>query len=157
MDATGVVADDPVEATLDPTAPELAAALEAANAQIAELHAARDAAVAFHEAASAAHDAALATAVASYREALLAARPSVPAELVEGSDVAGVKASFERASAIVDRITESVRAQLAAVPNGAASVPVIPVGAGARVEPDFSALTPIEKIAAGLAASRNGR
>lgn len=75
------------------------------------------------------------------RAALLAADPAIAPELVGGSTVAEIEASYAAAKAIADRVRESVRRETAATPG-------IPAGAPGRSTAPV--LNPREKIRAGL-------
>ncbi|GIW05569.1 MAG: hypothetical protein KatS3mg060_0374 [Dehalococcoidia bacterium] len=83
----------------------------------------------------------LAAAVAAYREARLAADPSVPPELVTGETVAEIDASVERARAIVAQVRERLRNEVARA---------VPPPAVGRTPVDPATLSPREKIAYGL-------
>ena len=63
----------------------------------------------------------LAAAVESCRKALLASAPELPAEMVQGSTVAELEASFGHAKALAERVRRQVEAQAAQerVPAGA--------------------------------------
>ena len=80
-------------------------------------------------------------AVARYRDALLAAEPELPPDLVQGETLEDVDATAQAARATVARIRERVAAER---PRG------FPVGAPARVAERPRHLSPHEKIAAGL-------
>jgi hypothetical protein len=80
-------------------------------------------------------------AVAAYRQALLASDPTLPPELVSGQTVAEVEASVERARAIVAHVRERLAAEAARA---------VPPPTTSRTPLDLSALSPREKIAAGL-------
>lgn len=91
----------------------------------------------------------LASATARYREALLAAAPDVPEEMVTGATPEEVEASLIRARQVVERIRSHIESQMAEqrVPTGA------PIRSGA----DLSTLSPQDKIAYGLAQRERGR
>jgi hypothetical protein len=84
----------------------------------------------------------LQAAAGKYREVLLAAAPELPEELVAGDSIEDVEASAERARQTVRQVREKIESQAQA---GRA-----PIGSPPRGSPDFSALSPIEKIRAGL-------
>lgn len=85
-------------------------------------------------------------AVARYREAMLAAEPALPPELVVGDSLDELDASAEAARRAVARIRE----RLAAEAEDAAARG-FPAGAPARADgPAAEGLTPSEKIALGL-------
>ena len=83
----------------------------------------------------------LEAAVAAYRQAVVAADPSLPLELIAGSTVAEVDASVEQARAVVARVRDQLRAE------AAKSVPATPAG---RTPIDPASLSAREKIALGL-------
>ena len=83
-------------------------------------------------------------AVAHYREALLAAAPELPPELVTGDTVAAIEAAAQAARQVVARVREQVATAAVGRP--------VPSGGVTRQPPDTSALSPSEKIRLGLAA-----
>ena len=120
--------DEPAAASVE-AEPELAAALTAALAAArAELERQRGLA---------------AGAVARYREAMLAADPDLPPDLVAGASIEEVDASIEAARAMVARVRERVEARR---PQGRG----FPAGAPAREPGGLTHLTARQKIAAGL-------
>ncbi len=80
-------------------------------------------------------------AVDRYREALLAAEPDLPPDLVHGDSLEEVDASVEAARRTVARIRDRIEAE-----RGRG----FPVGAPARTAASALGLTPAEKIARGL-------
>ena len=84
----------------------------------------------------------LAAAVESCRKALLASAPELPAELVQGSTVAELEASFGRAKALAERVRRQVETQ--------AAQERVPAGAPPRRGVDPSALSSQQKILLGL-------
>jgi hypothetical protein len=78
-------------------------------------------------------------AIEAYREALLASEPLVSPELVTGTTVEDVRASFEAASGQVRRVRETVRREQAAV---------VPAGAPGRLAQQPASA--FEKIRRGL-------
>ena len=84
-------------------------------------------------------------AVARYREAVLAAEPALPPELVTGDSLADVDASVEAARRAVAQIRERV-----ATEADEAAARGFPVGAPGRLEPSVEGMTAAEKIAFGL-------
>lgn len=76
-----------------------------------------------------------------YRELLYAVHPDVPAELITGATIPEMDASVEKATALVEKIKASLIRQ---------SKLSIPAGAPARSSPDWSNLTPRDKIKAGI-------
>ena len=85
------------------------------------------------------------TAVARYREAVLAAEPSLPPELVAGESLAEVDASVEAAR----RAVAQIRERLAAEADQEATRG-FPVGSPGRLEPSVEGMSAAEKIALGL-------
>ncbi len=84
-------------------------------------------------------------AVARYREAVLAAEPTLPPELVDGDSLADVDASVEAARRAVAQIRERL-----ATEADEAAARGFPVGAPGRVEPSVEGMSASEKIALGL-------
>ena len=84
-------------------------------------------------------------AVARYRQAMLAAEPALPPELVAGDSLAEVDASVEAAR----RAVAQIRERLAAEADEAATRG-FPVGAPGRLEPSVEGMSAAEKIAFGL-------
>ena len=84
-------------------------------------------------------------AVARYREAVLAAEPALPPELVEGDSLTEVEASVEAAR----RAVAQIRERLAAEADEEAARG-FPVGAPGRLEPSVEGMSAAEKIALGL-------
>jgi septal ring factor EnvC (AmiA/AmiB activator) len=79
---------------------------------------------------------------ARYREVVLSSDPSLPVELIDGDTIEAVDASVEAARAMVGRIRTHLEAQSKSTR--------VPAGAPPRSAPDFSAMTPQEKIRYGL-------
>ena len=84
-------------------------------------------------------------AVARYREAVLAAEPALPPDLVAGASLAEVDASVESARRAVAQIRERLAAE--ADEDAARG---FPVGAPGRLEPSVEGMSSAEKIALGL-------
>jgi len=84
----------------------------------------------------------LQAAAGKYREVLLAAAPDLPEEMVAGDSIEEVEASAEQARLTVRRVRDRLESQ--------AQVGRVPAGSPPRGAPDFSALSPIEKIRLGL-------
>jgi len=134
----------PTTANLEAAVTELRATLEQRDADLAEVKATleqRDA-----EAEALRHQ--LASATARYREALLAAAPEVPEELVSGTTPEEVEASLSGARQMVERIRSHIEAQLAEQR--------VPTGAPIRSAPDVSGMSAQEKIAYALAQRDSG-
>jgi hypothetical protein len=117
----------------DPTV-ELRAQLETAQAALAESRT--------REAAT----------TAALRDSLRAANPTLPADLIDGSNADELRASVEKATAIRDSV---LAAHAAASGNGHAVAPKVPAGGGPATPPT-EGLTPLQRIAAGLEARRSG-
>lgn len=81
-----------------------------------------------------------------YRAALLRSAPEVPSELVQGASTEELDRSLTTARELVTRVQEEARRQIQA--QAAAS---IPTGSPVRGGPGPGALTPAEKIRAGIA------
>jgi chromosome segregation ATPase len=77
-----------------------------------------------------------------YRDAVLAGEPDLLAELVSGDTIAEIDASVAQARQTVAQIRQHLEQQAKALR--------VPAGAPARSAPDFSALSPAEKIRLGL-------
>ncbi|MCY3656407.1 MAG: hypothetical protein OXG95_07325 [Chloroflexi bacterium] len=84
-------------------------------------------------------------AVARYREAVLAAEPALPPDLVAGDSLAEVDTSVESAR----RAVAQIRERLAAEADEDATRG-FPVGAPGRLEPSVEGMSSAEKIALGL-------
>jgi chromosome segregation ATPase len=84
----------------------------------------------------------LQAAAGKYREVLLAAAPELPEEMVAGDSIEELEASAERARQTVRQVRDRLESQ--------AQVGRVPTGSPPRGAPDFSALSPIEKIRFGL-------
>ena len=79
-------------------------------------------------------------AVSKYRDVLLKANPGIPEELIQGNSIEELSSSVEKANAVVEKIKSHIEE------SGR-----IPAGAPVRSGPDFSAMSPAEKVAYGLA------
>jgi len=84
----------------------------------------------------------LQAAAGRYREVLLAAAPELPEEMVAGDSIEELEAAAERARQTVRQVRDRMESQ--------AQVGRVPAGSPPRGAPDFSALSPIEKIRLGL-------
>jgi hypothetical protein len=82
--------------------------------------------------------------LARYREALLAAEPELPPELVRGENLEELDASLESARAAVAEIRARLQAQSSVAGRG------FPVGAPARGSASKAGLSAAEKIRRGL-------
>lgn len=93
------------------------------------------------------------SALARYREAVLAAEPELPPELVVGETLEEVEASLAAARRTVAQVRERIdaeRASSAGLDRG------FPVGAPARGGARGTGMTPAEKIAYGLGQQARG-
>ncbi len=89
----------------------------------------------------------VASAVAKYREALLASAPDIPQDMVTGQSIEEVDASVAKARQIVAHVRSQLETQTASTR--------VPSGAPLRSAPDLSVLSASAKIAYGL--GRNER
>jgi hypothetical protein len=80
-----------------------------------------------------------AASTSKYREALLAAHPNIPADLIQGSSIAELHASVEKATATVEAVKKSLETQAAATR--------VPAGAPTRGGISLEGMSPREKIA----------
>ncbi len=78
-----------------------------------------------------------------YRDLVVRTEPALPAELIAGDSVDAVDASVEAARSVVGRVRSHIESQ--------AQAGRVPAGAPARSGPDFSSMTPEQKIRYGLA------
>ena len=106
----------------------------------------RDAARTELEGAKAAYD----YAVADYRALVVSSNPVFSDELIQGSSIEEVKASAEKATALVGKVTESLEAQAQAL----AALTKVPAGSPQRTPVDLSAMSTREKINYGLEQAR---
>ena len=91
----------------------------------------------------------LASATARYREALLAAAPEIPEEMVVGESPEEVEASLAGARQMVERVRGQIESQIADER--------VPSGAPVRGAQEFSGMSSREKIAHALAQRSQGR
>ena len=91
----------------------------------------------------------LASATARYREALLAAAPEIPEELVVGESPEEVDASLAGARQMVERVRGRIESQIAEER--------VPSGAPVRGAQEFSGMSSREKIAYALTQRSQGR
>ncbi|MFC2071964.1 hypothetical protein ACFLUU_04515 [Chloroflexota bacterium] len=80
----------------------------------------------------------LAEAVASYKTAVVQVNPEVIEELISGDTIEAISESLEKAKTLVSKVRQGVEAEISLVR--------VPAGAPERTPPDFSALSPREKI-----------
>ena len=91
----------------------------------------------------------LASATARYREALLAAAPDIPEDLVGGESPEEVDTSLAGARQMVERVRGQIESQIAGER--------VPSGAPVRGGPEFSDMSSREKIAYALTQRAQGR
>ncbi len=91
----------------------------------------------------------LASATARYREALLAAAPEIPEELVVGESPEEVEASLAGARQMVEKVRGQIESRIAGER--------VPSGAPVRGAQEFSGMSSREKIAHALAQRSQGR
>lgn len=116
--------------------------LTSAQGRIAELEKALNDAV--HAREAAATD--LSKAVGKYLEAVKAANPTLPPDVIGGASIDDIDASVTRARAIAESVKKTLEAQ--------ASEAKVPAGAPARGAISVEGLSPREMIALGLQHSR---
>ena len=87
-------------------------------------------------------EARLRSAAEKYRDLVVRTEPEIPQELIAGNDIDEVDASVTAAKEIVDRVRTHIETQTHAQR--------IPAGAPPRAAPDYSALSPEQKIRLGL-------
>ena len=80
----------------------------------------------------------LSEAVAAYKDLVVQSTPEVLEELITGDSIEAVNESVNQAKALVSRVREGVEAQISLIK--------VPSGAPGRIAPDFSGLSPREKI-----------
>jgi septation ring formation regulator EzrA len=85
-------------------------------------------------------------AVAKYLDAVRAANPTIPQDIIAGDTIEDIDASVEKALSIAESVKASLEAQ--------AKEAKVPAGAPPRGEISLEGLTPREKIAAGIQQSR---
>lgn len=85
----------------------------------------------------------LQNAAMKYRQALMAAYPVIPEELLSGSTVEELEASLERARSAVESVKQKLEEDMARSLS-------VPAGAPVRRIPDLSGMSPREKIHYGL-------
>jgi len=121
------------------------AALADKDARIAELEASLSEAKQGSEAAAAELEQtkqAHAQAVAKYLDAVRAANPTIPQDIIAGDTIEDIDASLAKATTIANAVKANLEAQ--------AKEAKVPAGAPPRGEISLEGLTPREKIAAGI-------
>jgi len=83
-----------------------------------------------------------AQAIAKYLDAVRAANPAIPRDIIAGETIEEIDASVEKAKAIADAVRQNLEAQ--------AKEARVPAGAPTRGEISLEGLSPREKIAAGI-------
>jgi len=83
-----------------------------------------------------------AQAVTKYLDAVRAANPTIPRDIIAGNTIEDIDASVEKAQSIAGAVRQSLEAE--------AKEAKVPAGAPARGEISLEGLTPREKIAAGI-------
>lgn len=89
-------------------------------------------------------------AVADYKALVVGSNPLFTADLITGSSVDDIKASAEKANALVGKVKEGLEAQAKAL----AELTTIPAGAPVTTGVDLSALSSRQKITQGLEQAR---
>ena len=82
-------------------------------------------------------------AASRYRELASRAEPTLPSDLIDGDTIEAIDASIARARELAASVRSHIEAQ--------AQAARVPAGAPQRSAPDFSAMTPEQKIRHGLA------
>lgn len=80
----------------------------------------------------------LAQAVSSYKGLVTEANPEVPEELVTGDTISSINDSLAKAKTLVGKVRQGLEAEILTTQ--------VPAGAPTRTAPDFSGLSPREKI-----------
>jgi chromosome segregation ATPase len=78
-----------------------------------------------------------------YRELAARAEPALPSDLIAGDTIEAIDASIAKARELAESVRSHIEAQ--------AQAARVPAGAPQRSAPDFSAMTPEQKIRHGLA------
>ena len=141
--------DEIVTDVVDGLPDEVRAELEAVAAAEGEMHDALEDALTEAQRALEAQREATHAALGRYREALLAAEPDLPPDLVAGDTLEDVDASVAAARQAVARIRERLAAEVRESPSRG-----FPVGSPSRGAHSTRALPRAEKIAAGLSERR---
>jgi len=77
-------------------------------------------------------------AVASYKTVVVQANPEVLEELISGDTIEAINKSLNQAKALVSKVRQGLETEI--------SLAKVPAGAPERTAPDFSGLSPREKI-----------
>jgi len=80
----------------------------------------------------------LSQAVASYRALVVRSNPDVPEDMVSGDTIEAIDGAIKSARELINRVRENMEEEM--------SLAKFPIGAPVRTAPDFSALSPREKI-----------
>ena len=88
----------------------------------------------------------LAEAIASYRAMVVQANPEVLEELISGDTIEAINESLNKAKTLVSKVRQGLETEI--------SLARVPAGAPERTAPDFSALSPREKIQQAIGTTR---
>lgn len=88
----------------------------------------------------------LAEAVAGYKNIIVQANPEVPEELIGGDNMESIDNSLEKAKVLVNKVRQGLEAET--------MLNRIPAGAPERTAPDFTGLSPREKIQQAIGTKR---
>ena len=80
----------------------------------------------------------LAQAVSNYKSLVVQANPEVPEELLTGDTISSINDSLAKAKTLVGKVRQGLEAEILTTN--------VPAGAPTRTAPDFSSLSPREKI-----------
>jgi hypothetical protein len=87
-------------------------------------------------------------AVAKYLDAVRAANPTIPQDIITGDTIEDIEASLAKATTIAESVKANLEAQ--------AKEAKVPAGAPTRTEISVEGLSPREKIAAGIQQKQGG-
>jgi chromosome segregation ATPase len=87
-------------------------------------------------------------AVSKYLDAIRAANPTIPQDIITGDTIEEIDAALEKATTIAESVKASLEAQ--------AKETRVPAGAPPRMEISVEGLSPREKIAAGIQQKQGG-
>ena len=88
----------------------------------------------------------LGEAIASYKAMVVQANPEVIEELISGDTIEAIDESLDRAKTLVSKVRQGLETEI--------SLAKVPAGAPERTAPDFSALSPREKIQQAIGTTR---
>lgn len=89
-------------------------------------------------------------AAGKYKSLVLAVNPAIPEELIQGSTIADIDASLEKAKDIVEKVKASILSASAQADQAQTQTVTIPPGAPPRSGQDVNSLSSTEKIRLGL-------